>query len=149
MCTLHRSENVKFKRKLFHSSMSPMDFICTHLIGEFHPPTRHGHCFALTVYCMLTGFTWCIPLKTKTADEVETTYKNHIACPFGGSVKILTDNKPEFKNKLFKKAVTKLGTEMSIHSPLYRLTEQQDDRRIPQIPQSLHCKAHQPWIGMG
>ena len=40
------------------------------LIGEFHPPTSHGHHYALTAVCMLTGFTWCIPLKTKTAEEV-------------------------------------------------------------------------------
>ena len=60
-------------------------------------------------------------------------------------MKILTDNGTEFKNKLFKEVVAKLGMEMSIHSP----TEQQEDRRIPQIPQSLHCKAHQPWIGIG
>ena len=120
VCMLHRSENVKFKRKLFHPSMSPMDFICMDLIGEFHPPTRCGHCFASTACCMLTGFTCCISLKTKTADEVVTAYKNQIACPFGGGVKILTDNGTEFKNKLFKKVVTKLGTEMSIHSPPYR-----------------------------
>ena len=27
---------------------------------------------------MLTGFTWCIPLKTKTAAEVVTAYKNNL-----------------------------------------------------------------------
>ena len=127
VCMLHRLENVKFERKLFHPSMSPKDFICMDLIGEFHPPTRHGHHFALTACCMLTGFTWCIPLKTKAADEVVTAYKNHIACPFGGSVKILTDNRTEFKNKLFKEVVTKLGMEMSIHLPPYR---PQSNRKI-------------------
>ena len=90
------------------------------LIDEFHPPTRCGHHFALTVCCMLIGFTWCIPLKTKTEAEVVTAYKNHIYCNFGGSVKILMDNGTEFKNKLFKEVIKKLGTEMSIHSPLYR-----------------------------
>ena len=30
---------------------------------------------------MLSGFTWCIPLKTKTAAEVVAAYKNHIAWP--------------------------------------------------------------------
>ena len=89
---------------------------------------------------MLTGFTWCIPLKTKTAAEVVTAYKNHIACPFGGSVKILTDNRTEFKNKLFKEVIKELGTEMTI---------QWKNRGISQIPQSLHHKAHQPWTGMG
>ena len=38
-CTLHRSENIKFERKVFHPSLLPMDFICMDLIGEFHPPT--------------------------------------------------------------------------------------------------------------
>ena len=90
------------------------------LIGEFHPPTSHGHRYALTAVCMLTGFMWCVPLKTKTAEEVAKAYMDHIYSNFGGSIKILTDNGTEFKNKLFKELVEKLGTELSIHSPLYR-----------------------------
>ena len=90
------------------------------LIGEFHPPTSHGHRYALTAVCMLTGFTWCVPLKTKTVEEVAKAYMDHIYCSFGGSIKILTANGTEFKNKLFKEVVSKLGTEFSIHSPPYR-----------------------------
>ena len=126
-CTLHRSENIKFERKFFCPSLLPMDFICMELIGEFHPPTSHGHCYALTAVCMLTGFTWCIPLKSKKADEVAKAYLNHIYRLFGGSVKILMDNGTEFKNQLFKEVVFKLGMEFSIHSPLYRL---QSSRKI-------------------
>ena len=44
---------------------------------------------------MLTGFTWCIPLKTKAAEEVAKAYLDHIYSLFGGSVKILTDNGTE------------------------------------------------------
>ena len=77
-CTLHRSENIKFERKVFHPSLLPMDFICMDLIGGFHPPTSHGHLYALTVVCMLTGFTWCILLKTKTAEEVAKALLDHI-----------------------------------------------------------------------
>ena len=69
---------------------------------------------------MLAGFTWCIPLKTKTAEEVTKAYLDHIYSLFGGSVKILMDNGTEFKIKLFKEVVAKLGTEFSIHSPSYR-----------------------------
>ena len=87
------------------------------LIGEFHPPTSHEHLYALTAVCMLTGFTWCVPLKTKTAEEVSKAYLNHIYSNFGGSVKILMDNG---MNKLFKEVIEKLGTEFSIHSPPYR-----------------------------
>ena len=69
---------------------------------------------------MLTGFTCCVPLKTKTAEEVSKAYMDHIYSNFGGSIKILTDNGMEFKNKLFKEVVKKLGTEFSIHSAPYR-----------------------------
>ena len=48
------------------------------LIDEFYPPTSCGHHYALTVVCMLTGFTWCIPLKTKKAEEVAKAYLDHI-----------------------------------------------------------------------
>ena len=69
---------------------------------------------------MLTGFTWCVSLKTKTVEEVMKAYMDHIYSNFGGSIKILMDNGTEFKNKLFKEVVKKLGTEFSIHSPPYR-----------------------------
>ena len=117
---LHKLENVKFEKKIFKPSLQPMDVICMDLKGEFHPPTSRGHCYALTAVCMLTGFTWCIPLKTKTAEEVTKAYLDHIYSNFGGSVKIMTDNGTEFKNKLFKEVVKRLGTEFSIHSPPYR-----------------------------
>ena len=119
-CQLHKLENVKFERKIFRPSLQPMDFICMDLIGEFHPPTSHGHRYALTAVCMLTGFTWCVPLKTKTAEEVAKAYMDHIYSNFGGSIKILMDNGTEFKNKLFKEVIKKLGMEFSIHSPSYR-----------------------------
>ena len=69
---------------------------------------------------MLTGFTWCIPLKTKTAEEVAKAYLDHIYSLFGGCVKIMMDNGTEFKNKIFKEVVSKLGMEFSIHSTPYR-----------------------------
>ena len=119
-CTLHRSKNIKFKKKVFHPSLLPMNFICMDLIGEFHPPTSHSHCYALTAVCMLTGFMWCIPLNSKKADKVVKAYLDHIYSLFGRSVKILTDNETELKNQLFKEVVSKLDTEFSIHSPPYR-----------------------------
>ena len=83
------------------------------LIGEFHPPTSRGHRYALTAVCMLTGFTWCVPLKTKTAEEVVKAYMDYIYSNFGGTIKILTDNGTEFKNKLFKEVVNKLALKLT------------------------------------
>ena len=65
---------------------------------------------------MLTGFTWCIPLKSKKADKVAKAYLDHIYSFFVGSVKILMDNRTEFQNQLFKEVVSKLDTVFSIHS---------------------------------
>ena len=42
-----------------------MEFIAMDLIGEFNPGSSKGNRFTLTAVCMLTGFTFCIPLKSK------------------------------------------------------------------------------------
>ena len=53
------------------------------LIGEFHPASSKGNRYALTAVCMLTGFTFCIPLKSKRAEDVIRAYIDHICCTFG------------------------------------------------------------------
>ena len=119
-CQLHRTATVKFEAKHFKPGLQPMDFIAMDLIGEFHPPSSQGNRYALTGICMLTGFTWCIPLKSKKATEVSRAYLQHVYSVLGGSTKILTDNGTEFKNEVFKEMLQKLGTEKLIHSPPYR-----------------------------
>ena len=51
---------------------------------------------------MLTGYVFCIPLKTKTAEEIVDKYLTHVAFTFGNSRKILLDNGTDFKNALFE-----------------------------------------------
>ena len=79
----------------------PMQFISMDLIGKFHPPTSRKHRYASTVICMLMGYVFCVPLKTKTAEEVTQAYIDNVYSKFGGSLKILSDNGTEFKNKSF------------------------------------------------
>ena len=55
-----------------------MEFIAMDLIGEFHPASSKGNKYALTAICMLTGFTFCTPLKSKKAKDVVTAYLNRI-----------------------------------------------------------------------
>ena len=57
-------------------------FISMDLIGEFHPPTTKNNRYALTVICMLTGYIFCVPLKTKTAEEVIQAYIDNIYSKF-------------------------------------------------------------------
>ena len=119
-CQLHRIAAVKFEAKHFKPGLRPMDFIAMDLIGEFHPPSSQGNRYALTGVCMLTGFTWCIPIKSKKAADVSRAYLQHVYSILGQSTKILTDNGTEFKNEVFKEMLQKLGTEKLIHSPPYR-----------------------------
>ena len=93
-----------------------MEFVSMDLIGKFHPSSSKGNSYALTAVCMLTGYTFCIPLKNKTA-EVITTWRNHIAFLFGVCRKLLTDNGTEFKNDLFSRVAEQLGVEREIYSP--------------------------------
>ena len=96
-----------------------MQFISMDLIGEFHPPTSKGKKYALTVICMLTGYVFCIPLKTKTAEEVLQAYIDNVYSKFGGSLKILSDNGTEFKNKIFEQVAKELGVVYKIYTPPY------------------------------
>ena len=59
-----------------------MEFIAMNLIGEFHLASSKGNRYALTAVCMLRGFMFCIPLKSKCTEDVIKAYIDHIYCPF-------------------------------------------------------------------
>ena len=63
---------------------------------------------------MLTYFTFCIPIKNKSAVEVITAWRNHISLPFSVCRKLLTDNGTELKNDLFNTIVEQLEVEKKI-----------------------------------
>ena len=64
-----------------------MQFISMDVICEFHPSSSRKHLYALTVICMLTGYVFCVPLKTKMAEEVIQAYIDNVYSKFGGSLK--------------------------------------------------------------
>ena len=67
VCRKHNSASPKYNKGTFQAPGAPMNFISMDLIGEFHPPSSQGNKYALTVICMLSGWTWCIPIPDKTA----------------------------------------------------------------------------------
>ena len=69
-CQRRNKQLVKCATLHFDVATFPMQFISMDLIGEFHPPTSRKHRYALTVICILTGCVFCVPLKTKAAEEV-------------------------------------------------------------------------------
>ena len=111
---------VEYSKYNFEAELAPMKFISMDLIGEFHPPSSKGNRYALTVICMFTGYTFCIPIPDKKAETVLKAYLNHVYCKYGGSFKILSDNRTEFKNKLMEEVSKELGVEYKVYSPPYR-----------------------------
>ena len=118
-CQRRNRQFVKYAKLHFDMATFPMQFISMDLIGEFHPPTSKKNKYALTVICMLTGYVFCVPLKTKTAEEVIQAYIDHVYARFGGSLKILSDNGTEFKNKLFEQVVKELAVEYKLYTLPY------------------------------
>ena len=108
---------VKYSKINFEVEPAPMRFISMDLIGEFHPPSSKGNRYALTVICMFTGYTFCIQIPNKMAKTVLKAYMDNVYCQFGGSIKILSDNGIEFKNKLMEEVSEELGVEYKIYSP--------------------------------
>ena len=117
-CARHNVQTQQIYKEHFSAPPQPMEFIAMDLIGEFHPASSKGNRYALTAICMLTGFTFCIPLKSKKAEDVVTAYLNHICCVFGPSKKILTDNGTEFKNKMWDEVFKRLKMEHRV-TPIY------------------------------
>ena len=125
MCYQYQRRNkqvVKYAMLHFDVATFPMQFISMDLIGEFHPLTTKKNRYALTVICMLTGYIFCIPLRTKTIEEVIQAYIDNIYSKFGGSIKILSDNGTEFKNKISEHVAKELGVVHKRYTPPYHPT---------------------------
>ena len=118
-CQRRNKQVVKYATLHFDVATFPMQFISMDLIGEFHPPTSKGKRYALTVICVLTGYVFCIPLKTKTTEEVLQAYIENVYSKFGGSIKILSDNGTEFRNKIFEQVAKELGVVYKLYTPHY------------------------------
>ena len=99
VCQKCNPQVVPYAKLHFDTATFPMEFISMDLIGEFYPPSKSGHKYALTVICMLTGYVFCVPLKSKQANKVLQAYIDNVYAKFGGPLKILCDNGTEFKNQ--------------------------------------------------
>ena len=60
----------------------------------------------------------CVPLKTKTAEEVIQVYIDNVYSKFGGSLKILSDNGTEFKNKICEQVAKEFGVKYKLYPSL-------------------------------
>ena len=95
-----------------------MQLICMDLVGPIFPVTSRGNRFILTCIDMLTGFTIAVPIKDKTAKTACDAYRAYIYCFFGGSARILTDNRTQFKNEQMEELCKQLNVQ-TVYSPVY------------------------------
>ena len=97
---------------------------------------------------MLTGYTFCIPIPSKSADDVVRAYVDNVYSKYGGSRKILSGNGKEFKNELFTEVATELGVEYKCYTPPYH---PQSNGRIEgfhsflKACMSKHITPHREW----
>ena len=120
ICQKCNLQVVPYAKLYFDTATFPMEFISMDFIGELYPPSMPGRKYALMVICMLTGYVFCIPLKTKQTNEVLQVYIDNVYSKFGGSLKILSDNGTEFKNQLFEKVAKELGVKHKIYTAPHR-----------------------------
>ena len=116
---LQNQANTAADFKHFKMPDIPMQLICMDLVGPISSVTSKGNHFIFTCIDMLTGFTMAIPIKDKTASTVCDAYRAHIYCTFGGSARILTDNRTEFKNEQMDELCRQLNNKSlltSIHT---------------------------------
>ena len=138
----------RYNKGTFQAPGAPMDFISMDLIGEFNPPISHGNKYALTVSCMISGWTCCVPILGKTTPVVVKAYLKHVHHVFGPSHKILSDNGTEFSNKSFETVAKELGVDHKIYLPPYR---PQSNGRIERFHAFLktclakHISANMDW----
>ena len=119
LCQIHNKQVIRYNKLNYDTQPAPMRFISMDVIGQFNPPSKKGNKFALTVICMHTGFTFCIPMVDKSSTSIVKAYLDNVYCWFGGSYKILTDNGSEFKNELLDKVAEELGVEHKKYTPPY------------------------------
>ena len=72
-CRGRKRQIVKYPELNFAATAFPMEFISMDLIGELHPLSSKGYKYALTVICMLSGYVFCVPLYTKTAERSDSS----------------------------------------------------------------------------
>ena len=117
LCQTHNSASTRYVKGTFEVPEVPMDFISMDLIRKFNPPRSQGNNFLLTVICMLSSWTWCIPIVDKSVPVIVQAYLKNVHHLFGPSRKILSNNGSEFKNQLFETIAQELGIEHKVYSP--------------------------------
>ena len=108
-CILQNQTTTDTQFGTFTTLEGPMQFIFMDFVGPISPVSSKGNRFCLTVMDMLTGYMMAVAIPNKSVETVVKAYMDHIYSIFGGSSHMLTDNRSEFRNKVFDEVCDKLG----------------------------------------
>ena len=117
-CRLQNQGQPDDEFKYFTVPELPMEMICMDLVGPISPVTTTGNRYILTVIDMLTGYTIAVPIPDKRSETVCGAYRDNVYCTFGGSSRILTDSRTEFKSQEMKAICEQLNIK-HVFSPVY------------------------------
>ena len=78
ICQQGNRQTVKQAILYFSVLKSPMQFIAMDLITEYQLKSSAGNSYALTVICMLTCYTFCIWIKSKSVTDVIRADMDHV-----------------------------------------------------------------------
>ena len=73
------------------------------------PVTSNGNRWALMASCLHTSYSFAVPMKEKSAENVVQAYLSNILMQKGGSMAIVSDNGTAFKNKMLNEVYDQLG----------------------------------------
>ena len=82
-----------------------------------HPPSKRSHRFKLTLQDHFTKWTDAIPLRQHTAVTVANVLFKNVFVHYGMSLRLLSDQGPEFESNLFQELCKKAGIQKTRTSP--------------------------------
>jgi hypothetical protein len=121
--------------KLFPAS-SRLEYASINLLGEL-PETAHGNRFLLVMTDRFSKLTRTVPIRTTTAFFVAKAFCEHWVFFCGPPRHVLSENGPQFAEKLFQAVCRELGIEKVFSSVCHPQTNGQVERFNRTIVNSL------------
>lgn len=86
----------------------PWQIVSVDLVGPL-PRSSSGYSYILSVYDLFSKFVLFFPLRKATANGVVRWLEDHVILVFGAPSKLIADNGPQFRSKLFKDLAERYG----------------------------------------
>lgn len=86
----------------------PWQIVSVDLVGPL-PQSSAGYSYIFSVYDLFSKFVLFFPLRKATAGGIVKWLEDHVILVFGASTKLIADNGPQFRSKLFQDLAERYG----------------------------------------